>query len=104
VRHFQASHLGFHLTRQLVWDGRIPEQEVVRPLIAIRDKNEHLRRRRAWTRAFSSTAMKGYEPAVIQKCSELLEALIARTGKTINLSEWIGFFTYACPTLISREN
>ncbi|KAH9481467.1 Cytochrome P450 monooxygenase FCK2 [Psilocybe cubensis] len=75
------------------WDGRIPESEVVKPLIAIRDKTEHTRRRRPWTRAFSTNALKGYEELVVKRSTQLVDSLAAEKGVT-NLAKWISFFTY----------
>ncbi|KDR79011.1 hypothetical protein GALMADRAFT_224262 [Galerina marginata CBS 339.88] len=75
------------------WDGRIPEAETVKPLIAIRDKTEHTRRRRPWTRAFSTLALKGYEDLVIKRVNQLVETLAAQKG-AVDLTKWISFFSY----------
>ncbi|KAF8150653.1 cytochrome P450 [Crassisporium funariophilum] len=77
----------------IVWDGRVPEQERVKPLIAIRDKQEHTRRRRPWTRAFSTAALKGYETIVTSRCVQMVDSLSAEKG-TVNLTQWISFFAY----------
>ncbi|KAF8954023.1 cytochrome P450 [Flammula alnicola] len=75
------------------WDGRIPETEIVKPLIAIRDKTEHTRRRRPWTRAFSTLALKGYEELVIKRCTQLVDT-IAVQPHPVDLTTWISFFAY----------
>lgn len=77
----------------VVWDGRVPEQEVVKPLIAIRDKTEHTRRRRPWTRAFSTNALKGYEIQITKRANQLVDALAAQKSAA-NLSLWISYFAY----------
>ena len=77
----------------LVWDGRVPEAEVVKALIAIRDKTEHTRRRRPWTRAFSTNALKDYEVLVIKRVTQLVDTLAAQKG-TVDLTQWISFFAY----------
>ncbi|PPQ69697.1 hypothetical protein CVT26_001656 [Gymnopilus dilepis] len=75
------------------WDGRLPEKQVVKPLIAIRDKTEHTRRRRPWTRAFSTLALKGYEELVIKRVNQLVETLAAQPNP-VDLTKWISYFAY----------
>jgi len=62
-------------------------------LIAIRDISEHTRRRRPWTRAFSTSALKGYEALVIKRVTQLVDTLAAQKD-TVDLSQWISFFAY----------
>ncbi|KAF5327372.1 hypothetical protein D9619_004468 [Psilocybe cf. subviscida] len=75
------------------WDGRIPEAEAVKPLIAIRDKTEHTRRRRPWTRAFNTAALKGYEELVLKRATQLVDTMAARHD-SFDLSRLISFFAY----------
>ncbi|KAF5379710.1 hypothetical protein D9615_005671 [Tricholomella constricta] len=75
------------------WDGRIPEAQTVKPMIALRDKTEHTRRRRPWTRAFSTAALKGYEDIITTRCVELVETLAHQEG-TVDMAQWISFFAY----------
>ncbi|KAG6872248.1 hypothetical protein C0995_011597 [Termitomyces sp. Mi166 len=75
------------------WDGRIPEAETTKPMIALRDKTEHTRRRRPWTRAFSTAALKGYEEIITNRCVQLVEAVGRQTG-AVDMAQWISFFTY----------
>ncbi|RDB26248.1 hypothetical protein Hypma_006424 [Hypsizygus marmoreus] len=75
------------------WDGRIPEQEKVKPMIALRDKTDHTRRRRPWTRAFSTAALKGYEGILTNRCLQLVETLGYQKG-TVDMTQWIGYFAY----------
>ncbi|PPR03076.1 hypothetical protein CVT24_012389 [Panaeolus cyanescens] len=76
------------------WSGRLPEHETVKPLIALTDKKEHARRRRPWTRAFSTPALKGYEEIVIKRCLQLVERLAAQTTQTLDLGTWFSYFSY----------
>ncbi|PPQ88066.1 hypothetical protein CVT25_013674 [Psilocybe cyanescens] len=75
------------------WDGRVPFTQPVKPLIAIRDKKEHTRRRRPWTRAFSTDALKGYEEIVIKRSSQLVNLVLAQKS-VVNLSDFTSFFGY----------
>ena len=93
----------------LVWSGRIPKSETVGnqdelehkyevtpALIGVVDKHEHTRRRRPWTRGFSTSALKGYEELVIKRTLQLVEALASQNLKdTVDISKWVEFFGYA---------
>lgn len=88
---FWLGHLIKFLHLYLVWDGRVPFTQPVKPLIAIRDKKEHTRRRRPWTRAFSTDALKGYEEIVIKRSSQLVNLVLAQKS-VVNLSDFTSFF------------
>lgn len=62
-------------------------------VIAIRDPVEHARRRRAWTRAFSTGALREYEPILIKRITQLCEQLANQKG-TANLAVWFSYFSY----------
>ena len=62
-------------------------------LLTQRDPVEHARRRRPWNRAFSTAALKEYEPIVAKRVSQLVEGISQRKGVT-DLAQWISFFTY----------
>ncbi|KAG6907707.1 hypothetical protein DXG01_007725 [Tephrocybe rancida] len=74
------------------WEGRFPEDEPTKPMIALRDKAEHARRRRSWARAFSTAALKGYEAIITNRCLQLVEAVGQKTGM-VDMAKWISFFT-----------
>ncbi|KAJ7039636.1 cytochrome P450 [Mycena alexandri] len=78
------------------WDGRVPENREVRPLLALRDPEEHARRRRAWNRAFSTPALKDYEVLISARISQLVDILTtkAATQNSVDLSKWLGWLTY----------
>lgn len=75
-----------------VWDGRFPANGAGRSLISLRDSKEHTMRRRPWNRAFSSTAIKNYEPLIFARTSQLVDILAKQTG-TLDLLEWIHWFS-----------
>ncbi|GJE91627.1 cytochrome P450 [Phanerochaete sordida] len=64
------------------------------PLIGYRDPAEHMKRRKPWSRAFSSAAVREFEPIIQQRVHQLVEALGARQGQVVDFAEWISFFTY----------
>lgn len=78
------------------WDGRVPESREVRPLLALRDPEEHARRRRAWNRAFSTPALKDYEVLIDARISQLVDILTTKIAsqKSVDLSRWLGWLTY----------
>ncbi|KAJ7352392.1 cytochrome P450 [Mycena albidolilacea] len=78
------------------WDGRVPESREVRPLLALRDPEEHARRRRAWNRAFSTPALKDYEVLIDARISQLVDILTTKIAsqKPVDLSKWLGWLTY----------
>ncbi|KAF7375220.1 hypothetical protein MSAN_00408600 [Mycena sanguinolenta] len=77
------------------WDGRVPENREVRPLLALRDPEEHARRRRAWNRAFSTPALKDYEILIEVRISQLVDILTTKIAskKSVDLSKWLGWLT-----------
>lgn len=62
-------------------------------MIALRDKVQHTRRRRPWTRAFSTVALKGYENMITNRCVQLVEAVGQQNG-VVDMAKWISYFTY----------
>ncbi|KAL5527795.1 hypothetical protein ACEPAG_6596 [Sanghuangporus baumii] len=83
-----------------MWDAR-RNPHGVRSLIAIRDMQEHSRRRKAWNRAFSTSSLKGYEPILVRRALQLADMLEKRAGTkggpqkdAMNLVEWMRYFTF----------
>ncbi|EKM52044.1 uncharacterized protein PHACADRAFT_102490 [Phanerochaete carnosa HHB-10118-sp] len=62
-------------------------------LIGIRDPVVHARRRRPWTRAFSTAALKEYEPILVRNITKLREQLASQRGG-VNLATWFSWMTY----------
>ncbi|KAF7333641.1 hypothetical protein MSAN_02407100 [Mycena sanguinolenta] len=88
-----------------VWDGRIIISRTDRKkatvknaargaLINARDLKVHAESRKTWNRAFIPAAIKGYEPMLIRRVAQLVEALDARTGTSVDLSQWLSFFSF----------
>ena len=70
--------------------GRVQHQAL--PLIACQNPVEHTQRRRPWNRAFSTNALKEYQPIIARRAVQLLDALQSE-GRTVDLAQWISFFT-----------
>ncbi len=82
----------------VVWDPR-RNPDIDPPLIALRDLHEHGRQRKPWNRAFSTSAVKDYEPVIAKRAIQLADALerVSETQsgrRTVDLSEWFGYFAY----------
>ncbi|KAL0057221.1 hypothetical protein AAF712_016146 [Marasmius tenuissimus] len=63
------------------------------PPLLVATGEEHTAHRRLWSRGFSSESIKEYQEIIISKGVELAEALTVRTGKELDLVEWMNFFT-----------
>ena len=69
-------------------------------LIGQRDPVKHMRQRKPWNRAFSSTAMKEYEVIMAKRARQLidcLENLVQGSGRTdgavLDMATWLNYFT-----------
>ncbi|KAJ7685747.1 cytochrome P450 [Mycena polygramma] len=96
-----TSHLPFILgakgmPRGPMWDGRsvsgykAPEE---RGLVN-RDLKLHAEARKAWNTPFTPAAIKGYEPLLIRRVTQLMEALRAEKNDAIDISRWFSFFSF----------
>ncbi|KIP08940.1 hypothetical protein PHLGIDRAFT_68457 [Phlebiopsis gigantea 11061_1 CR5-6] len=63
-------------------------------IIGFREPQDHQRRRRPWNRAFNTSSLKEFVPIIQNRVQQLVEALGARQGQSVDLAQWIGFFTY----------
>lgn len=79
-----------------MWDGR-RHPDRYPSLMNLRNTKEHAKRRRVWTKAFSSASVKGYEPIVLARASQLVGELKKRcggeNGGAVDLAKWMSFFT-----------
>ena len=67
--------------------------QVVDTLVAIVDKQEHARRKRPWSRGFSTSALKDYESLVIKRILQFTEVISSKNLKeAINLTPLIAYF------------
>ncbi|KAJ6490793.1 cytochrome P450 [Mycena vitilis] len=96
-----TSHLPFILgakgmPRGPMWDGRsvsgykAPEE---RGLVN-RDLKLHAEARTAWNTPFTPAAIKEYEPLLIRRVTQLIEALRAEESDNIDISRWFSFFSF----------
>ncbi|KAF9261542.1 high nitrogen upregulated cytochrome P450 monooxygenase 2 [Marasmius fiardii PR-910] len=79
------------------WDGRIPETQKIYALPAIRDLDEHRRRRIPWSKAFTTNALKEYEVLVKAKTDLFIERLSStgQNGKNdVEIGKWLRYYTY----------
>lgn len=58
----------------------------------LRDFSEHAARRKPWSKAMSTTALKEYSDVLVSKVQELRGGLAKRRGKSINISAWMTYF------------
>ncbi|KAJ7266575.1 cytochrome P450 [Mycena rebaudengoi] len=80
-----------------LWDGRrvgISKAEGRAMLIAARDFKVHTEARRVWSTAFSPSAVKGYEPKLVRRVTQLVEAMKSQDKDTTDISQWLSFFAF----------
>ncbi|KAH8830170.1 cytochrome P450 [Flagelloscypha sp. PMI_526] len=64
-------------------------------LNGLRDKAEHKRRRRAWDRALSLSALQTYEHRIVEKTTTLVNQLKSRcTSGALDMTDWCSFFVF----------
>ncbi|KAI0086977.1 cytochrome P450 [Irpex rosettiformis] len=75
-----------------LWNGRTFHNP--KPgLIALRSNAAHAAQRKAWNRAFNTTALKTYEPVIGRRVVQFASAIEAQNG-TVDLAQWLSFFTH----------
>ena len=65
------------------------------PLVAIRDTDEHLRRRRAWTRGLGPAALKEFEHLIVRRARQLVDRLGEQEG-AVSMGKWVNYFRCVC--------
>ena len=79
----------------IVDNGTERRNVIVSTLVAIVDKQEHARRKRPWSRGFSTSALKDYEGLVVKRILQFMEVLSSKNLKeAINLTPLIAYFGY----------
>ena len=64
-------------------------------MISIVDKQEHARRKRPWSKGFSTSALKDYESLVIKRTLQFMEVLSSKNLKeAVNLKPLIEYYGY----------
>lgn len=81
-------------SRHIFVDYNTRRQGDLIPLDGYRDFVPHAVRRKPWTRALNSGAVKDYEADVHDKVKQLVDSLEAKAekGQTVNISDWMSFF------------
>ncbi|KAE8375424.1 cytochrome P450 [Aspergillus bertholletiae] len=59
-----------------------------------RDRKEHARRRKVWDQAFSSKALRDYEPRVSSYIVQLLEAVRKNVGNPMDMAKWFNYYSF----------
>ncbi|KAG7094273.1 hypothetical protein E1B28_007877 [Marasmius oreades] len=79
-----------------LWDGRRMPHSKGTAHIGIRDTTEHMKRRKPWNKAFSTSRIKAYEPIMRARLHQLLESLDDEADKkrSVDLAKWLSFFAY----------
>ncbi|KAH8822585.1 cytochrome P450 [Flagelloscypha sp. PMI_526] len=72
------------------WYGLYTNDPEYAALNGLRVPSEHKRRRRAWDRALSTTALQNFEPRIAEKTKILVDELTARSksGRPLNMADW----------------
>ncbi|RPD68192.1 high nitrogen upregulated cytochrome P450 monooxygenase 2 [Lentinus tigrinus ALCF2SS1-7] len=63
------------------------------PMVGIMDSDEHIRRRRAWTRGLGPAALKEFEHLIVRRAQQLVDRLGEQEG-VVNIGKWINYFSY----------
>ncbi|CDO71115.1 hypothetical protein BN946_scf184844.g119 [Trametes cinnabarina] len=63
------------------------------PYVGIMDPAVHAERRKPWSRAFSASALKEYEPAIARRASQLVNVL-EKQEKEVIVGKYLNFFAY----------
>ncbi|KXN81314.1 Cytochrome P450 67, partial [Leucoagaricus sp. SymC.cos] len=75
------------------WEGRRPLNSPPN-LVGLRNKKEHVRRRKTWQRALNVTSIKYYENFVITRTQQMVDLLGQKLSGPIDMSEWMGYYTF----------
>ena len=63
-------------------------------LVAIGDRNLHMKRRTRWIRGLNAAALRDYEPIIRKRVSQLVDQLVVKSGSTVDLSKSLSYFSY----------
>ncbi|KAI0786227.1 cytochrome P450 [Abortiporus biennis] len=74
------------------WQGRTLFAPIP-SLVSLRDNAIHARRRKPWSRAMSTSALKEYQIVIAQRSAQFVETLLDQKGQ-VDLSERISFYTW----------
>ncbi|KAF7540210.1 hypothetical protein G7054_g1607 [Neopestalotiopsis clavispora] len=74
-----------------------PWYNILHPMVSlqlIRNKPEHIKRRRVWDRGFSASALRNYEPRVQDYTNQLMQQLAKRENQPVNVTDWFNFYSF----------
>ncbi|KAJ6475695.1 cytochrome P450 [Mycena vitilis] len=85
-----------------LWEGRalarrkhLTPRDLARAnLVASRHSGFHDEARKIWNSAFISMAVKGYEPMLLRRVTQLVEVLGSQDDNNVDLSELLSFFSF----------
>jgi cytochrome P450 len=85
----------------LVWDGRRisgkrgsgAKEAAKGNLIGARDLKLHAEARKTWNKAFLPASIKGYEPILVRRVAQLVDALGDQKAGRVDLSQWLSYFS-----------
>ncbi|KLO12993.1 high nitrogen upregulated cytochrome P450 monooxygenase 2 [Schizopora paradoxa] len=76
-----------------LWEARRFSTEPL-AISSIREPQKHAQRRAVWNKAFSSTALKEYDPLLIHRVQQLVECLEDNANVEIDLTYWFNCYTF----------
>lgn len=74
-----------------------PWYNIEQPAISVhmtRNKDDHSRRRKTWEKAFSTKALRDYEPRVKKNAGLLLQRIEETQGMPFDVSKWFNFYSF----------
>ncbi|KAG6034540.1 hypothetical protein E4U41_006500 [Claviceps citrina] len=77
--------------------GKGPWYNIEQPAISVhmtRNKDDHTRRRKTWDKAFSTKALRDYEPRVVKYTHALLQQIEHSQGMPFDASKWFNFYSF----------
>ncbi|KAL5359671.1 cytochrome P450 [Aspergillus floccosus] len=77
-------------TRSIFYDQHLP----ITSLHVTRDAREHAQRRRVWSRAFSDSALRGYESRVQKYNDLLLNHVRNSNGTPMDMTRWFNIYSF----------
>ncbi|KAJ6446846.1 4-coumarate-CoA ligase [Purpureocillium lavendulum] len=70
----------------ILWPGR--------PLNAVRDKTAHAKRRRTWDKGLGASALRDYEPRVVDYTTQLLDRIEQSHGVPMDAAKWFNLYSF----------